>query len=316
MDFNFKNKEYKNAGDDMKIGVIGGGAVGLLFSTYLSLNHKVVLLTRTNTQATVINEKGIVLSNSHKDMKYVVTAYSDFDKLEKQDLIIIAVKQYDLASLLKHLLTLPTNTPLLFIQNGIGHIKLLETLPHETIFIGTVEHGVKKIGANHIHHTGIGITNVALFRGRKESLIDFPDSVSEAFPFCFYQNYRKILLDKLIANSVINPLTAIFKVKNGSLIENPHYYKVFESLHAELSSVFPEIDTKQSLEKIIHICHSTKENRSSMLSDMIAGRKTEIDAIVGAVLEHAEKKGMVLPITATIFEMIKGMEREYGFEDI
>ncbi|MBO0994268.1 2-dehydropantoate 2-reductase [Bacillus sp. SD088] len=303
-------KENKNVGDEMKIGILGGGAVGLLFSTYLSLNHQVVLLTRTEAQARDINEKGIILSNSHKHIKQEVTANANFKELEKLDLTVIAVKQYNLVSLMKDLLTVPVETPLLFIQNGIGHIKLLETLPQETIYVGTVEHGVKKLAGNHIQHTGEGVTNIALFRGNQEEISCFPKSEAKAFPFCFHKNYKEIILAKLVANSVINPLTSILKVKNGSLIENPYYYEIFKSLHAEISSVFPEIDPNHSLEKVIYICRSTKENRSSMLSDMLEGRKTEIDAILGSVLEYAEKMDMILPLTTMIFEMIKGMEEE------
>ncbi|KRG09794.1 2-dehydropantoate 2-reductase [Lederbergia galactosidilytica] len=294
----------------MKIGIIGGGAVGLLFSTYLSLQHKVILLTRTQAQASVINEKGILLSNSNRNIKYDVTAYSKFEKLEKQDLIIIAVKQYDLASLMKQLMILPADTPLLFIQNGIGHIKFLETLPQETIYVGTVEHGVKKTEENQIHHTGLGITNIALFRGVREKFTCFPIGIADVFPFRFHENYKEMLFEKLIANSVINPLTAIFKVKNGKLIENLHYYKVLKQLHTEVASVFPEINPKHSLEKMIQICQSTKENHSSMLSDIMHGRKTEVDAILGAVLEHAKEMGQALPVTTMIFEAIKGMEKE------
>ncbi|MCJ7839542.1 2-dehydropantoate 2-reductase [Lederbergia sp. NSJ-179] len=300
----------------MKIGIIGGGAVGLLFGAFLSLNHEVSIFTRTKAQANVLNKKGIILAGSQANARYSIKASDNVDRLGSQDFVVIAVKQYDLESLLPLLLDLPAHLPLLFIQNGIGHLEIIKELPHETIFIGTVEHGVKRVDLHQIVHTGVGVTNIAVYKGLEDAFISFPKSSSDQFPFVFHKDYKKMIFSKLMANSVINPLTTIFNVKNGSLVENPHFYRLLKKLHAEICSVFPEIESKQSLEKIEHICKNTKDNFSSMLVDMREGRKTEIEAILGEVICRAKKKEIALPFAAFVFEIIKGMERERDLKGI
>ena len=43
----------------MRIGIIGGGAIGLLFANYLSENHDVTIFTRTKEQAELLNRDGL-----------------------------------------------------------------------------------------------------------------------------------------------------------------------------------------------------------------------------------------------------------------
>lgn len=296
----------------MKIGIIGGGAVGLLYGAYYSLDYQISIKTRTQEQANILKQIGILMTVSEKESYYAVRASAEDSFLCDQDLIVIAVKQYQLPSIIPTLLKIRDETPLLFVQNGMGHLDLLHQLPHKTIFVGTVEHGVKKIGYNQITHTGIGRTNIALFRGEQEKLSEFPLSSHPNFPFQFHDNYEEILQSKLIVNAIINPLTAIFQVKNGVLLENPHFRKLMKKLHLEVVSVFERISVEDSLAQVESICLQTKENTSSMLKDMMEGRQTEIDAILGYILKEGKKKGKFIPLTETIYQMIKGLELERG----
>jgi len=50
------NLEYKIGGGFMRIGIIGGGAIGLLFACYLSKSNQVTLYCRTNEQVRLISQ--------------------------------------------------------------------------------------------------------------------------------------------------------------------------------------------------------------------------------------------------------------------
>ena len=49
---------------------------------------------------------------------------------------------------------------ILFLQNGMGHLKYLDKLKGE-VYVGTVEHGAMRIKSNYVLHTGIGSTRIA-----------------------------------------------------------------------------------------------------------------------------------------------------------
>lgn len=297
----------------MNIGIIGGGAVGLLFGAYFCDTFKIHLFTRRKAQAKSITEKGIKLIFQGKEsICHISSAIDGYDGLIDQNFIIVAVKQYDVNSLLSVLNKVPKHIPLLFVQNGMGHLEFLHQLSHKTIFVSTIEHGVNRINDHTIIHTGIGNVNVAFYRGEQEEMEQFPLVNHSHFPIRFHRDYEMMLIDKLIANAVINPLTAILKVKNGRLIENPFFYRICLALFDEIKKVFPTLDKEQAWKKVEHICQQTKDNKSSMLKDVQAGRNTEVDAILGYCLKKGAKQGHALPITTIIYEMIKGLEDEGG----
>lgn len=60
----------------------------------------------------------------------------------------------------------------------------------------------------------------------------------------------------------------------------------------------------------MEVIGKTTLNKSSMLKDMEAGRPTEIDAILGYIIEEAKKKKQSVPIANAVYLMIKGKERE------
>jgi len=299
---------------DVKIGIIGGGAVGLLFGAYLSSYHETSIFTKTKKQAIALNNLGITLIRDKKKHKYAVNGRGDYENIALQDFIVVAVKQYDLHSIEKVLKMIPKHIPLLFIQNGMGHIQLLDALPHTSIYVGTVEHGVVRIEQGTIEHTGIGKTNIAIFRGGHGDFSDFPTIQNQYFPFQFQSNYKNMLYSKLIANDVINPLTAVVNVPNGRLIENPFYYEAFLALFNEIIELFPEMNKKELLDEVELICKKTRLNTSSMLKDLKEARKTEIDAILGYILENGNKNGHALPFTNLLYTVIKGKELEGGIK--
>ncbi|MFE8703640.1 2-dehydropantoate 2-reductase [Cytobacillus sp. FJAT-54145] len=291
----------------MKISIIGGGSVGLLFAYYLHPFHEVVLYTRTRTQMENLQDEGLTLKKdnvSHRT-KIVCKHIHDF-RQNQEELTIITVKQYQLESLLKTI-TLTETAPILFLQNGMGHLKWLETLNANHIFVGSVEHGAYRENDVTVHHTGEGITRLANYKGDKSKLIHFIEPLGTEFPFKLEENYEEMLIRKLVVNAVINPLTAILYVENGQLVENPYFAHLLNSLFKEITGIL-ELEAEKTYENLIHICKKTAHNRSSMLKDIEANRPTEIDAILGYLLEKAEHKKIEAPLTEAYYHCIKGKE--------
>ncbi|MFK2824901.1 2-dehydropantoate 2-reductase [Bacillus sp. B190/17] len=295
----------------MKIGIVGGGAVGLYFAASLAEWFPVTIFTRTEEQSAVINERGIVLREGDEETAFFVQARPiDQLTLHSPECLFIAVKQYNLASLLPILNKMDSHPALVFLQNGMGHLTQMKQLIHPHIFVAAVEHGILKSGSARVDIRGRGKTNVAVYRGSCQVIKTVTEQTAEVFPFEWRRNYESMLLRKMAANTVINPLTAMLNIRNGELIANPHYLRIAKMIYKEFSSVFANQVHAETWSEIVHICRTTAANRSSMLRDIESGRPTEVDAIVGYVLLQASEKNIRVPVLEALYEMIKGLEHE------
>ncbi|MFD2682931.1 2-dehydropantoate 2-reductase [Bacillus seohaeanensis] len=295
----------------MKIGIIGGGAIGLLFASYLGRNHNVVCQTKTAEQANLLKERPIELIVKKDCVKTEVEGCQDLSKARNVDLVIVAVKQYHLNSIKNTLLQISQNTPLLFLQNGLAHLTFIEALPHRHIFVGTVEHGAVKSGNISVSHNGIGSTSVAVVKGNEQKLdYLFKDSIP-LFPFRLEVEYKTMILKKLFVNVLINPLTAITNVKNGRIIENPFFQEVQIQLFEELMYLFPEMNGKIEIDDVKSVCQNTSDNYSSMFKDFEAERTSELETIVGVLISKAQKEDKRIPSIHLLYQLLKGKEWEY-----
>jgi 2-dehydropantoate 2-reductase len=294
----------------MKIAIIGGGSLGLLYSYYLSLMHEVHLYTRTEKQSDLINDQGLHLFKAGKEIVTRNIAAAPIQSWRgAEDMTIVAVKQYQLNELISELEDKSSGN-ILFLQNGFGHIKLLSELSISPIFVGSVEHGAVRSNGNIVFHNGVGVTRAAVFKGNPGLLTDLSSSLPSDFPVILESDYNEMLTKKLVVNSIINPLTATFKVKNGALITNPFYFEIFVQLFEECAQVLGLPNKEEYFQNVIAVCKKTANNHSSMYKDLENGRQTEIDAILGYLLDEAKRKNMKAPLIHNYYQCIKGKERE------
>ncbi len=288
----------------MKIGIIGGGSIGLLFAGYLAEYHDVTLYTRTERQASEINQKGVTIEIENTSNTYRVKAVTSTASVIGEDILFIAVKQYILKDVLSQIKDIEKVQTVCFLQNGMGHLDFMKQLENKNILVGVVEHGALKLNDTSIIHTGIGRTKFGIIKG---DIITFDISIKE-FQIEFHNNWYEMMTSKLIVNAVINPLTALYGVKNGRLLQNEYFKNQVKTLFREITSVIP-CNEEQMWELVTTICKNTAQNKSSMLRDLEEGRKTEIDAILGYVLAEAKKIEREVAITQFLYDSIKGMER-------
>ncbi|WP_338469919.1 2-dehydropantoate 2-reductase [Niallia sp. XMNu-256] len=293
----------------MKIGIIGGGAIGLLFSYYLSRRHSVCLYVHSSEQRNLIQEEGFLFEkNGHRAREFVQVKLSTQWRGE-EEVTFIALKQYHLPHIIDMLSTYSTNGhALCFLQNGMGHLKWFDGLNGD-IYVGSVEHGAMKVGHNHVIHTGVGTTKTALFRGDSPNFMDFVQSIEDDFfSFVVEEQYEKMLIKKLVANAVINPLTSILQIKNGELINNPYYFRLVKSMFAEIIESLQLKESEEYFLNVIEVCKLTAHNDSSMLRDLKEKRLTEVDAILGYILEKAAENEIHTPIIDLFYQAVKGKE--------
>jgi 2-dehydropantoate 2-reductase len=119
-------------------------------------------------------------------------------------------------------------------------------------------------------------------------------------------------LRKLLANVCLNPVTALFRVRNGALREPP-YATLAEALALEAAPVLRAeglaISAREAIGRVMEVARTTARNRSSMLQDLLAGRRTENDQLTGALLRLARKHRLAAPTHAALHRLIRVMEQ-------
>ncbi|WP_077622119.1 2-dehydropantoate 2-reductase [Sediminibacillus massiliensis] len=287
----------------MDIGIIGGGAVGLLTAAYFAKeNHRVTIYVNRESQMTLIRKQGIILLPLQESFYIEARLVSE---LKREDLLFIGVKQYHLEEVFP-VLQEKSGAPLVFMQNGMGHIPLISGLDvPQAILTAVTEHGAVKMADNKVEHTGMGNMKMAVVKGELKNERDVQSALDrDWFPVEIVESWFSIMAEKLVVNAVINPLTAIFQVENGMILTNPHLAVLAKRLCAEASGVLG-LDEKKQWIRVLEIIEKTGANHSSMKKDIQLGRKTEIDGISGYLLSQSS---VYLPYTTFAYQSVKALE--------
>lgn len=291
----------------MDIGIIGGGSLGLLISSYLSLNHHVTLYVRRSEQMHEIERTGIALKRQHVQERQAKVTVRIIDDLQRHEIVFITVKQPHIEDIITKLHTIDGPNNFIFLQNGMGHIDKITSL-RSAIYVGVVEHGAMRLADNVVDHLGCGTIKLAAFNEQAQSLTELHESLDEPnFPFEMSHSWERLLAEKLLINAVINPLTTLFDVSNGAITHNSNVRKLAQGLTNETATVLG-FDQVSAWENVARVAENTKHNTSSMRADMLHGRPTEIEAISGYLLEKAS--ATQIPYTSFVYEAILALEEK------
>jgi 2-dehydropantoate 2-reductase len=291
----------------MKIGIVGGGSIGLLTACLLVENgHEVTLYVRRQSQKVSIDNNGLVLY-PYRHYQIEVRLVGQW---EQDEFLFICTKQYHLEKILPIIDKKQIDKPLVFMQNGMGHVDIVSRIGLENdIVLATCEYGAMKLNDYTVQQKGKGKINIALYQGSTNVLQKLNQLNGTDLPIETNCNWYTMLARKLIINAVINPITSLFQVKNGEIYNNSYLRKLAEQTCFEASNVLG-LDSNEEWENVLRVIKQTAENESSMKLDIKHGRKTEIDAILGYLLRHASGE---TPYIRYAYLAIKVMEeREKG----
>ncbi|MGG1514891.1 2-dehydropantoate 2-reductase [Paenibacillus oryzisoli] len=316
----------------MRMTIIGGGSLGLLFAAKLAPFCKgLTLIARTREQAEALAAKGIAIhevSGDRREISYTdisIECYNggedeEVKGLQNADYVLLMMKQPAITETLLARLQeeLAPQACLVCFQNGIGHEnKVIGALGADRVLFAVTTEGAKREGGTAVRHTGHGMTYIGgLTSEMNDNLLQrhFPLKevlVQAGFQADLSKNMEERIWNKLAINCVINPLTAILKVTNGQLLDTAWTRSLMADLFREISEVAEayNISLPQDLwTTILQVCQATSANHSSMLQDMLGGRPTEIDYLNGSLVSMAGKTGLALPNHTMVYRLVKAME--------
>ena len=289
----------------MNITIIGAGAIGTMLATRLSNNNKIKLMIKPE-HTNLKERRAIILREISGEERNINVDFED--KVMETDLIIIAVKSYDLPPIVNNLAEM--KTPIMCCQNGLHSLNYIkENIEVERLSYLVTGTGSSKIEPGLSHHKGDGFTYIGELSNKETDIIkNICDSLTNNNMKCeIVENISNYIWLKTIINSAINPVATISNVKNGELREQ-RLNEYMKNICKESTKVALKTGIELPLNpwnEINSIIEKTADNKCSMLQDIENNQMTEIDAINGEIVRIADREGIPAPYNKKITTEIK-----------
>jgi 2-dehydropantoate 2-reductase len=289
--------------------IIGTGALATLFAARLARAGTSVTMLGTWADALAhLNEKGVHVEGEIRS--YPVHAISDPNECRGVRCALVLVKSWQTERASQQLaVCLAEQGVALTLQNGLGNDTILAAhLGTQRVLRGVTTLGATLNAPGEVCPGGEGPVSLDshLRLPALENML-----LSSGFDVQVVDNIQSLVWGKLVISSALNPLTALLRVKNGEILEQPTALGLMSTLADETSSVAKKLGVvlpfKDPQRAVEEIARRTSENLSSMLQDVMRGAPTEIDAINGAVVQLAEKYDLPVPVNRTILALVKAI---------
>lgn len=307
----------------MRIAIIGPGALGSLFAArfFLAGSHEVRLVDHSPSRAALLTEQGFLFAEDGTMHRLAVPVTTDPQSIAEAELLLLCVKSTAVAEALATLLPhWPPGALLLALQNGIGHLDHLASLPSSCCWaIGVTTEGANLTGPGQVRHGGHGITRLGFLVPQSDHdmarLAQAAAALNDAGLACeVVADIRVPLWQKLLVNVGINALTALHDCPNGKLLEIPAARERLVAAVEEGARVAAAQGIALPVDPVamaLDVCRTTASNISSMLQDVRQQRPTEIGAINGAIVAIADRLGIPVPVNRELTQAIRALEQGF-----
>jgi len=280
--------------------ILGPGAVGRLLAMQLAAQVPVTLIGRREppSRLTLTTPEGEHLARA------LSGATLETLPATPPAMIHLTTKAHGAEAAIEALTgRVPATTPLVLWQNGFSvQEAMTRSWPGPVLCASTTEGAFVDDTPQRqaVVHAGHGRTVIGHLDGAYPELAESLASTLSAagLPCQAVDNIRVRLWHKLAVNAAINPLVARFRIRNGQLRDRP-FRPMVEALVTELAWIMAAEgipappDGWSAL--VWSVVAGTANNRASMLQDVLAGRPTEVDAILGPLRAAARRHAIAIP---------------------
>ncbi len=313
----------------MNVLIYGGGAVGLgIASCLMRPGNRVQIVARAETAA-ALQREGLLRTGIFGRVHAKPEAFGCCASLAEAgggpyDLVLICTKSFDSAAAAKDLAgradRIGRKARLVLFQNGWGNAEAFAShFEKGRIYNARVITGFRRprpneaevtVHADAIHVGSLFATDLSaiepLCRAIREGGI--PCECTDAI--------EKDLWAKMLYNCALNPLGAILGVPYGALADAASTRSLMDRIVEEVFAVMVAAgyrthwqEPKQFLEVFYRrLVPDTAGHKSSTLQDLAAGKRTEIEALNGAVIHLAERHKIAVPYNLAVYNLIKFLE--------
>ncbi len=320
----------------MRIAIVGAGAIGGFLGARLARAGIDVILIARGPHLHAMKELGLRVIDATGDWTVRANATDDFAAMSAADVIFVTLKAHSLPPVAELIAAnLGDETVVVSAQNGIPwwyfqrHGGELEGIHLETVDPGGIVAraidprrvvGCAVYPAASVISPGV----VRHVEGERFSLGELDGSHSErcialarvlasaGLKAPIQPRIRQELWVKLLGNAVFNPISALSRATLVEVAESQVVAPVVRAAMEEVDAVARRlgIDIPVSADQRIRGAARVGAHKTSMLQDLEAGRPTEIDAIVGSVVELADRLDVPVPHLRTLYACVKLLEME------
>ena len=311
-------REMENTEQLNRIVIVGAGAMGCLFAARLSeAGAEVTLVDVAKDHLARLNQDGICLTDDSGTRTIHVGASLAGDISNPPDLVMLFTKGMHSKAAIQSIAHLASANPVaLTLQNGVGNAELLAAVfGSERTIMGTAHMpadlvppcGVATHGFDHLHLGG--------FKSGNSEIADMVGDLlrSAGFDVAVTPNAAAALWEKLAFNAALNSLGMICETDNNG-VNIPAGVRIADAVIAETVAVAKakgiSLNQAEIKSTVRAALHEHGNHKASMLQDRIAGRKTEIETITGAVAREGMNMGVPTPVCSTLADLVRVIEND------
>jgi 2-dehydropantoate 2-reductase len=307
--------------DGVRTAVIGGGAMGgALAADAVGAGQDVVLVDVSADLVRHLSEHGLTVEGPQGTENVTVAATTDPGEAGEVDLAVVFVKGHHTPSAARTVAgLLGPDTVVLTLQNGWGNAdELARVLPPERLVMGVTYHSCTAAGPGHVRHTGRGPTLVGPY------LADGPvDPAQRAAAVLTAAGWEAVatcavrteIWKKLVLNAATLPTAALARLPAGEVGRPGPLLDLVDALAAEAVAVARaqrlDIELDERVARIHAVLEAAGSGKASMLQDVEATRKTEIETVNGAVARMGAELGVPTPLNTAMAALVGGLERSW-----
>ncbi len=310
----------------MKVLVLGAGAMGSVVGGFLAQAGHHVRLVGRETHMSAIARDGLRITGIWGDHR--VSALETCCTIEEApqrdfDLILVTVKSYATEEAARQLTPLlGENTLLCAYQNGLGNAEALaarvgwgRVLGARAIFGARIQAPGWVEVTVIAEPTAIGAYDSSIPRERVHEIVEA--MAAAGLPTVHTDRIGALLWGKVAYNCALNPLSALLDVPYGALARCEHTRAIMEEVVVELyetaaaMKVSLEPDTASAYLKRFYeaLLPPTAAHYASMREDLKQKRRTEIDALNGAIVRFGARHGLTCPANALLTRLVHAREQ-------
>jgi 2-dehydropantoate 2-reductase len=311
--------------------VLGAGAIGAYVGAALSRGGADVTLIARGAHLEAMRSGGVRVMSPRGDFSAHPRATDDLAAVTDADVVFVALKAYSLTDIAPRLGSLlAPGAAAVWAQNGIPwwYFQSLPDPPSggglESVDPGGViarsirpEHNVGCVAycSTEIIEPGVirHIEGTRFTIGEPDgSTTERCKAISEAFAAGGLRapveaRLRDQIWLKLVGNVAFNPVTALTRATLGELGTVREMRDLLRAIFAECAMVADRLRIRfpVSLDRRLEAGIAVGDHKTSMLQDLEAGKRLELDCMTGAVTELAERLGVDVPHVRTIHACAK-----------
>jgi len=315
----------------MQVLILGAGAVGLgIGSALLQAGTRVDFAGRERT-VRALREKGLERSGIFGDFHAGPErfgAFADLRELSGQvyDHVLVCVKSTDSEEAARQLaesgVRLRDGGKIILFQNGWGNAEIFEGFfPPEIIYNARVITGFRRPQPHTVEVTvhADAVHIGSLFGEPTEPVEGLCEQIAAGgLPCTATEKIGEDLWAKMLYNCALNPLGAVLDVPYGALAQQESGRRIMDAVIEEVYAVMGAAGfrthqpTARDYRRLFSekLVPATADHHSSTLQDVRAGKKTEIEALNGAVVRLAQADGVAVPVNRTLVNLVRFIESQ------